>query len=215
VRKVPKVTLLVRRKIGGKWRHIQPQISANGRIKTLPGDGSFSLRYKLKGKDEWEPVDGGADAAMAAKARKELCFQAEAAGVVIPELQKASNRGRLTFEEAVRRYFSDEVPEEGELPEWNATTEKWRDRTLHSYRHSIALLRESCTKIYLQEVGRSDLLKFKVHLTKTRDRWGKLLADRTQKSTTCGAICSSGATSCSGIGTLAIAKLLSILLSKG
>jgi hypothetical protein len=120
VAKIPKVTQMVRRKVNGRWKHVRATIAANGQVKSLPGDGSFCLRYKQKGKDIWEPIEGGADAALAAKKRRELAFQAVAMGIAIPALEKDAKTGRLTIDGAIQRYFSDEVPDEGQLPEWNA-----------------------------------------------------------------------------------------------
>ena len=117
---------------------------------------------------------------MAAKKRRELSFQAEAAGIDIPELQAEAITGRLTWEQAVSLYFSDEVPEEGELPEWNAATEKWSHKTCSAYRRSLRLFREAHKKTHLQDISRTDLLNLKVHLRKTRDRWGKIISERTQ-----------------------------------
>ena len=92
--KVPKLTLMIRHKANEKWRHVQPEKSANGRVKTLPVGGSFNLRYKKNGEDKWDPVEGGADAAMAAMKRRELCLQAEAAGIIILELNTGKTKCR-------------------------------------------------------------------------------------------------------------------------
>jgi hypothetical protein len=160
--KVPKVTLMVQCKVDGIWKKLPAPMSANGRPKNIQG-ASFYLRYRRKDRDTWEVVEGGPDAAMAAKKRRELCFQAEAAGINIPELQAEANTSRLTWEQAVSLYFSDEVPEEGELPEWNAATEKWNRKTCTAYRHSLRLFREGHKKTHLQEISRTDLLNLKGH----------------------------------------------------
>jgi hypothetical protein len=151
--KIPKVTLMVQCKVDGIWKKVPAPMSANGRPKNVPG-ASFYLRYRRKGKDTWEAVEGGPDAAMAAKKRRELSFEAEAIGIDIPELRKDANADRLTCEQAVNLYFSDEVPEEGELPEWNAATEKWSRKTLTAYRHSVQLFRDAHNKTYIQDVSR-------------------------------------------------------------
>ena len=154
--KVPKVTLMIQCKVDGIWKKLPALMSANGRPKNVPG-ASFYLRYRRKGKDAWEAVDGGADAVMAAKKRRELCFQAEAAGINLPELRAEANTGRLTWEQAVSLYFSDEVPEQGELPEWNAATEEWSHKTCTAYRCSLRLFRDAHKKTHLQEISRTDL----------------------------------------------------------
>ena len=177
--KVPKVTLMVQCKVDGIWKKLLAPMSANGRPKNIQG-ASFYLRYRRKGRDTWEAVEGGPDAAMAAKKRREISFDAEAMGIDIPELRKDANADRLTWEQAVNLYFSDEVPEEGQLPEWNAATEKWSRKTCTAYRRSLRLFRDAHKKTHLQEISRTDLLNLKVHLRKARDRWGKIINERTQ-----------------------------------
>lgn len=124
--KVPRVTLMVRRKVNGRWMHVQPEMFENGRVKTLSGDGSFSPRYKLKGEDKWEPVSGGSDAAMAPKNRREISLQAAAAGILIPADPVANRR---TIDAALEEYtaeilahiitFSsfDRNPRSGQIPD--------------------------------------------------------------------------------------------------
>ncbi len=66
--KIPKVSLMVKCKVNGKWKNLPVQISANGRIKAIPG-GTFYLRYN---RNQWEPVGKDAAPAMATKRRQEI-----------------------------------------------------------------------------------------------------------------------------------------------
>jgi integrase len=164
VAKIPKVTLLVRRKVNGRWKHVQPEMAANGRVKTLPGDGSFTLRHKLKGEDKWEPIDGGLDAAMAAKKRREIGLQAAAVGMVIPAEPVANRR---TIDVAIEEYTAEILAQKDFA-------------TYRAYNRAVRQFRESCQKkTYLDEITRTDLLEFITFLRKLKSRRGTLLSDRT------------------------------------
>jgi hypothetical protein len=165
--KDPKVTLLVRRKVNGRWKHVRPEIAANGRLKTLPGDGSFSLRYKLKGADKWEPIEGGLDAAMAAKKRREIGLQAAAVGIVLPAEPLANRR---TIDAAIEEYTAEILAQKDYA-------------TYRAYNRAVSQFRESCPKkTYLDEITRTELLEFITFLRAQKGRRGKLLSDRTLRN---------------------------------
>jgi hypothetical protein len=58
VTKIPKVSLMVKCKVNGKWKNLPVQMSTNGCIKAIPG-GTFYLRYN---RNQWEPVGKDPDA---------------------------------------------------------------------------------------------------------------------------------------------------------
>lgn len=47
--KIAKVALMVKCKVNGKWRNLPAQISANGRLKVIPGSGSTSATTGITG----------------------------------------------------------------------------------------------------------------------------------------------------------------------
>jgi hypothetical protein len=103
---------MIQCKVDGIWK--------NCRRRCLPmGDPKTFLGHRfIFGKDERVRTHGRRwRAALAVKKRRELSFEAEAIGIEIPEPSKDSNADRLKSEQAVNLYFSDEVPEEGQLPE--------------------------------------------------------------------------------------------------
>jgi hypothetical protein len=119
VAKIPKVTLMVRRKVNGLWKHVKPQVAPNNRLKTLPGDGGFSLRYKLNGEDTWDPQqitqttrhsppNVAANHAFRPKRRVSSSMS----------LHPESRAEKLPIDTAIERYFSNEVSANSELPEW-------------------------------------------------------------------------------------------------
>jgi hypothetical protein len=66
VAKTPKVSLMVKCKVNRKWKNLPVQMSADGRIKAIPGG---TLRYD---RNRWESVGKDPDAAMAAERRWEI-----------------------------------------------------------------------------------------------------------------------------------------------
>ena len=159
---------MVRRKVNGCWKHVKAQTSSNNRVKTIPGDGGFNLRYRMNGEDAWEPVGDSPDEALAAKRRREIALEAipgvSVAGVTA-ELQKQGNSQRK-IDEAIEQYLAD-------------TRAQKEPRTFAAYKIAVTQFRESCTKMCLEELERRDLLNFTAFLRKGRKRNGELLSDRT------------------------------------
>lgn len=167
--KVPKVTLMVRRKVNDRWKHVKAQFSSNHRVKTLPGDGGFSLRYKLNGKDTWEPVeDDGLDAAMAAKRRREIALEGipgvSVAGSAAGSPKQRDSRPKIDV--AIAQYLAD-------------TQAQKEPKTFAAYRIALTQFRESCTKSCLEDLERRDLLNFTAFLHNSRKSNGEPLSDRT------------------------------------
>ena len=154
--KIPKVSLMVKCKVNGKWKNLPVQMSANGRIKAIPR-GTFYLRYN---RNQWEPVGKDPDAAMSAKRRREISLE-RITGVSVTD-----GDSRHTIDAAIAQYLAD-------------TSVQKEPRTLAAYRIALTQFRESCAKTYLEELERRDLLNFVAFLRKCRKKNGELFGDRT------------------------------------
>lgn len=161
--KVPKVKLMVQCKVDGIWKKLPAPMAANNRPKKIPG-AMFYLRYK---RNCWEAAGNDPDAAMAAKRRREIALE----GVPGVSLGGADESGkqasnRLKICDAIEQYLAD-------------TSAQKEQGTYKAYKNALVQFRESCTKTYLDELERRDLLNFTAFLRKCRKKNGEVLDDRT------------------------------------
>jgi hypothetical protein len=127
VARVPKVTLMVKCKVNGKWKNLPVQFSANGRLKAIAG-GTFYLRHS---RNQWEPVGKDPDVALAAKRRREIALEGIAGVSVAGALQEQRNSQRR-IDYAIEQYLAD-------------TQAQKELRTFGAYKIAIAQFHESCT----------------------------------------------------------------------
>ena len=161
--KVPKVTLMIQCKVDGIWKKLPAPMSANGRPKNVPG-ATFYLRHS---RNCWEPVGKDLDAAMAAKRRREIALEG-VPGVFLGGADESGTQvgNRLKIDDAIEQYLTD-------------TRAQKEDGTYKVYKNAVLQFRESCTKTYLDELERRDLLNFTAFLRKYRKKNGEPLDDRT------------------------------------
>lgn len=155
--KTPHVTLLKQVKVDGNWRHARALFDTKGRVRRdrvrvsgldeLHPEGSYFIEWWDEGKRHLESV--GADAQDAAE--KARIKQAELAAVrngIIPAAPVVETaQDRTTLKRAVDAY-KDYVRYHRSL------------RTFRTYRPILDSFSGFCTKIYVDDVERQDLLDF-------------------------------------------------------
>jgi integrase len=155
--KTPRVTLLKQVKIDGNWRHARALFDTKGRVRRdrvrvggqdeLHPEGSYFIEWWEQGKRRLEPV--GADAQDGGE--KARIKQAELAAVrngiipVPPVVEVAQER--RTLKHALDAY-KDYVRYHRSL------------RTFRTYRPILDSFGTFCTKNFIDDVGRQDLLDF-------------------------------------------------------
>jgi site-specific recombinase XerD len=152
-----KVTLMLRiRTADGKRPFVPPVYAANGRLRPLYAlvagnaehhpEGVYHLRYAANDKRIWESVGKDPNAAIAAKLRREHIFKAKEMGLVVVE-EAGSNVSRQDFASAIADYIT----------ETKATRSA---KTASGRAYELGLFQQCCTKIYLDEIERRDLMDF-------------------------------------------------------
>jgi integrase len=172
--KTPHVTLLKQVKVDGKWRHARALFDTKGRVRrdrvrvggqeALHPEGSYFVEWWEQGKRRLEPV--GADAQDAAE--KARIKQAELAAVrngiipVPPVVEVAQER--RTLKHALDAY-KDYVRYHRSL------------RTFRTYRPILNSFGTFCTKNFIDDVERQDLLDFATDCLK-RGQKGKSIYNK-------------------------------------
>jgi len=150
----------------GKWRFCPIVEGANGRIKpdyvftdgkaTLHREGSYYLDwYGAGGKRKRLSVGRNPVDAYAAKRRKEAELNAINHGVAVKPDDPNSNRRSLAA--AITDYLDD-----------IKLTKK--SKTHAAYSTALGYFQESCTKLYIEDIERRDLLKFSAFLRDEKDQ---------------------------------------------
>lgn len=152
-------------------RYCPAVLSANGRIKqdvVLVDDkeerhpeGAYYIDWTEDGKRIRRSVGKNAQYAYNQCQKKEYQLNAFAHGIVIAGEQN----GRKTLAAAVAEFLEDV----------QATK---KPRTLSAYRTAVAYFQESCSKIYLDELERRDLLRFSVFLRDDKDQSPRPVANK-------------------------------------
>ncbi len=107
-------------------------------------EGIYYLRYYDRDRQVWEKIGKDVDTAVAAQFRREQSLRAKAAGLQINEEKKEV---RIPLEFAIENFLSDVKTQ----------------RSAQSAKHWAWLLsrfRENCEKTYLDEIERSDIIRF-------------------------------------------------------
>ena len=168
------VQLIKQVKLDGKWKRYPVVLNKNGTIKTnvvLIGDrevaaqgGNFILDWYEGGKRMRQSVGKDAADALIQRDRKAA------------ELTAASNGLTVTNTDPTKRLVSEAVEE------YLADIEAHRSKkTLAAYRTALRYFRESCTKTYVEDINRRDLLAFKTYLAHEKEQsdrsvWNKFSA---------------------------------------
>ncbi|MEO6983320.1 MAG: site-specific integrase [Edaphobacter sp.] len=144
----------------GSRPYLDPVFAANGKIKPSEAliDGqpthvdspTYYLRYLKTGKRVWESVGDDPQLALVTRRKREMMLEAQAAGVVLAEEEPTGGKKAL---------LSDVVQEfMGEVAAHRSK------KTLYAYSLAMRMFLESCTKTYLEEIDRKDILSYMTHL---------------------------------------------------
>ena len=147
------------------WRYCRVLLSANGRLKpdvvVVNGneerhpEGAYYLEWREGSKRVRLSVGKDLADASARRMRKEAELNALNNGVaVVPE---NGDNGHCSLQAAIREYLEE-----------TALTKK--PKTLAAYTTALSYFSESCSKLYLQEIERKDLLKFCAFLRDDKDQ---------------------------------------------
>jgi integrase len=158
---VPTVRLKIRVKLlNGSRAYLDPVLSPNGKLKPLYAlvdgkpahhpEGVYNLRYLKGGKRVWEPVGNDPQVAMTAQLRVEHRLQAVALGLTAPDPIVQGN-GKTGLAEAVAEYLSDTA---------NAKSK----RTLYAYTRTLSVFTTTCSKKFMEQIDRRDVLNYLDHL---------------------------------------------------
>ena len=153
-----RVNLTKRITVAGKDRYVPVVEAANGRIKSdwvvIDGkeerfpDGTYYIDWTEGGKRRRESVGNGAANALARKLRKEAELKAVAQGI---EIKPEDNDKRQRINASIAEY----------LAEVRLTK---KPKTENAYTGSLDYFTKSCTKTFLDEIERKDMLRFHAYL---------------------------------------------------
>lgn len=152
-----KVTLLARLKVDGAWGFERVLTEKNGRPcepRPIKYASCYYLRYvDENGKRVTEPVGSDFDAARTAFLNRETKHEAEKRGVavVLPD----ENPDRRNITEAIAAFLK------------NMQTLDRAPSTVYSYTRALELFRESCHKVYLDELTKQDVFDYIEHIKAT------------------------------------------------
>jgi hypothetical protein len=158
---VPTVPLKIRVKLpNGSRAYVDPVFSSNNKLKPLYAlvdgkprhhpEGVYHLRYMKRGKRVWEPVGNDPQGALTAQLRIEHGLQAIALGFAAPG-PVAIETGKTDLAEAMAEYLKDIACAKSKS-------------TLYAYRHTLKIFATTCSKKYLEQVTRRDILNYHEHL---------------------------------------------------
>jgi integrase/recombinase XerD len=157
------VTLLKQVKLDGVWKRYPVVLNKNGTIKpgyvTVAGkpkpapDGNYILDWYEGGKRLRQSVGKDAADALIQRDRKVAELEAARTGLVV------------TNGDTNRHLLSDAVAEF--LDETKLTK---KPKTLAAYTTAMTYFTESCSKLYVEDVDRKDLLKFAAFLRDVKEQ---------------------------------------------
>jgi len=168
------VTLLKQVKLDGTWKRYPVVLNRNGSIKpdhvlvagkpTHAPDGNYILDWYEGGKRMRQSVGKDAADALIQRDRKVAELEAANHGLVV---QNGDPTKRL-LADAAEAYLDDIKAHKS-------------SKTLAAYTTAIRYFRESCTKTYVEDINRRDLLAFKTYLAHEKEQsdrsvWNKFSA---------------------------------------
>jgi integrase/recombinase XerD len=157
---VPAVRLKIRVRLSnGSRSYVDPVYSANGKLKPLYAivngkpehhpEGVYNLRYVKAGKRVWDAVGADPQLALTAKLRVEHKLQAVSLGLTEPDPVKTS--GKTSLADAVKEYLGDVGKAKSK-------------RTLYAYTRTLRVFVSTCSKKYMEQINRRDVLNYLDHL---------------------------------------------------
>lgn len=168
----PKVRLYVRVcLLSGKRPFLDPVYSANKKLREgwaiyndqpqAFADATYYLRYAQGGKRVWHRLSTDAQQALTAKKQMETRHQAIAEGIALAPVED----GIIRDKSASGRTLSSAV--ESYLDEIKLTKKK---KTLAAYSTALRYFQESCRKTHLEQIERSDMLRFHAFLRDEKEQ---------------------------------------------
>jgi integrase len=137
------VTLLVRVRENGKRTYLTPQQAYEKKLK-----GIFYLRFRYRGKREWEPVGKDKSAAYAAKLRKEQWLaQMKANDKLGIQVVTSVPENRILLDAAIQKFI-------GRMRLHRSV------KTAGEFENMLTAFRHACSKTYLDEITGDDLLGY-------------------------------------------------------
>jgi integrase/recombinase XerD len=157
---VPAVRLKIRVRLSnGSRPYVDPVFSSNGKLKPLYAvvngkpehhpEGVYNLRYVKADKRVWDAVGTDAQLAMTAKLRVEHKLQAISLGIADPDPIKTTSKTDLAA--AIKEYLSD-------------TAKAKSKRTLYAYTRTLKVFASTCSRKYMEQINRRDVLDYLDHL---------------------------------------------------
>jgi integrase/recombinase XerD len=161
---------------GAGLRYCPAVISSNGKVKTdfvmvdgeeqRHGEGTYYIEWREDGQRKRRAVGSDAQEAQNARKLQELKLEAAAHGRKLeggPTNEQSAPDARRTLEAALH---STDAEQPGYLTEIKAHKSK---KTHAAYSTALGYFQKCCTKTFVDEVGRTDLLKLKTYLKSLKD----------------------------------------------
>lgn len=162
-----KVNLTKRIFADGRQKFCAIPLDRNGRVidkKAVPADGVFYLDWYVAGKRRREAVGPDMAQALVAKGRKELELQALAAGLDVNG-QSGSDSGRRTLAAAVADYLQE-------------IKDHKSHKTYLAYSKTLEYFQESCTKSFIDQLDRKDLMRFTKFLENEKEQSARSVCNK-------------------------------------
>jgi len=133
------------RKKGYPW--VVCEIGKNGKPKVSPDAFEFGVRYTLDGKRKLDTFKT-LDEAEAALRERNMRLYASKNGLSFPTTATMAPANRILLADAIKQYLSDKAAEGKD------------HKTISAYRFALAQFTTSCSKKFIDEVGKQDLKDF-------------------------------------------------------
>jgi integrase/recombinase XerD len=157
---VPAVRLKIRVRLSnGSRTYVDPVFSPNGKLKPLYAvingkpehhpEGIYNLRYVKGDKRVWHAVGNDAQLALTAKLRVEHKLQSVSLGLT--ETDAVKTPGKTELAKAITEYLSD-------------TAKAKSKRTLYAYTRTLKVFSSVCSRQYMEQINRRDVLNYLDHL---------------------------------------------------
>lgn len=160
----PTVRLKIRVRLSnGSRAYVEPVFASNNKLKPLYGlvdgkprhhpEGVYHLRYLKGGNRVWESVGNDPQVALTAQLRVEHRLQAVALGLAAPDLV-VLQKGKTDLAAASAEYLSDIASARSKA-------------TFNAYTRTLKTFSATCSKQYLEQITRRDILNYHDHLRAT------------------------------------------------
>lgn len=161
---MPQVNVLKRVKTPEGWRFCPVPVAANGRLKTAVAmwkgaevhapDALFYIEFRQGGKRIRESVGTDAAQAVARQKRKQAELTASEAGIdFVPDAESR----KVNLKAAVTQYLHE-------------TRLTKKPKTVSAYTTALEYFQESCHKLWVEEIDRTDMLEYAAFLRDDKEQ---------------------------------------------